>query len=165
MKSTYKLMIIAILGSLVLPFIIPGPDGKPVMDWRPLVDPQQWQHGVAGVFQRMRGAVRDSVEQLPELGDVLAGESDDQYYRWQDENGVWHFSDTPPPDREFEQLKLPEVANPLPVQLPEANTESSAKNQSSQSLGLGLPTPKAVQDAKAIQALLDQRAEDLEPDQ
>ncbi|MDN3639018.1 DUF4124 domain-containing protein [Simiduia curdlanivorans] len=45
-----------------------------------------------------------------------------EVYRWVDDEGVTHFSETPPLDRESDKLELAPLANILPAQAPVDNS-------------------------------------------
>lgn len=66
MKSVYLILALILLGALVLPFFMQGPDGKPLMNVNQVL-----------------------VDNTPDLGGST------EIYRWQDEHGVWQFGEAP----------------------------------------------------------------------
>lgn len=133
-----------------LPMIIPGPDGEPVMsldDWLPSADP-----------------IKKSVEQL-------TPQSTKTMYKWQDENGQWHFSDKAGdvPEQVIEQ-NVPEVVNSMEA------LSSSEKNSEKTSVELKVPDgfqfspttvplqdiPELIDEAKKARAMLEDRQKQLE---
>jgi hypothetical protein len=112
MKLITKLLLVLLLIGLLLPMWLKDPHGQPIMT------PADWTRLPERVAELMGQAGR-LVEQIPgpEGGESLLPGSDSpastEYYRWQDEKGVWHFSDQPPPGSESEPQaeQLPDVAN------------------------------------------------------
>ncbi len=120
MKLFIKFALALLVLALSLPMWLKGPDGEPIMqldDW--LSVPSD---GAALVEKA--SAVLNQLP-LPESGSDVS--SDDaaretfehapagQFYRWQDENGVWHFSDKRPEGGEsLAAEKLPSVSNSMP---------------------------------------------------
>lgn len=105
LKLFTRLILVLVLLALVLPMVVPGPNGAPVMrpsDW---LDPSGWR--LPGMDSlKMPRVELPPIELSPEQAEALvpAGEplpgldppDAGQYYRWQDEQGVWHFSDEAP---------------------------------------------------------------------
>jgi len=94
MKIMIKLMLLALVGLLVAPLIIKGPDGKPLM------------------------TVQDLDLNLPSVSPASAYK-DPSYrssglttvYKWQDEHGQWHFSDNQSQGSNHQTLKYNPKAN------------------------------------------------------
>lgn len=96
-------------------------------------------------------------------------QSNNQVYRWQDDEGNWHYSDKAPTDQHYETQQLQSDIN----QIQSLNTRSSretlptsASNEVSSPYmkgGLPIPSPekvqKLMQDAKNVEQLLKQRQE------
>ena len=66
MRFAYFIITLTLIAALVAPFYLKGPTGAPIMSWDKLVE-----------------------DSTPE---VLVNR---EAYRWQDEQGRWHFSDAP----------------------------------------------------------------------
>ena len=83
MPKTYVLVIAVLIGALVAPHFIEGPDGEPIMTL------DDWTEDLAPVSAATTEA-----------------------YRWQDEHGRWHFSDSADavPDH-VEQIQLTKPVN------------------------------------------------------
>lgn len=118
---------------------------------------------------------------FPELKRDLGTESTvktrQTYYKWQDNEGNWHFGEQPPRDATLHEVKIDTAANivqSVPTrqdktpatkaapQLSNTNTEVQA--------GIGLPLTvnpadigKMVQDAHQVKALLHERNAQLQP--
>ena len=98
-KFSKLLLAVLVIGGLVLPLFINGPSGKPIMslsDWKP--DLQNASPEINGI----------SAEPIkPKSGDAV--------YKWQDEQGRWHFSSEQPADVDrVEREHLPELENVIP---------------------------------------------------
>jgi len=134
----------------VLPMIVPGPDGEPVMgldDWLPSTAP-----------------IKASVEKLrPKEPTVL--------FKWQDENGQWHFSDKPVDSaKQLIKTEVPDLVNTMEP------LESGSNDKESVSVGLKVPEgfqfspttvplqdiPELIDEAKKARAMLEQRGKELE---
>ena len=75
------MMILIVLLACVVPFFIKGLDGRPLMTL------EYWKMDMPELpMDLLTEAVQESVPVTPE---VTEG------YRWQDENGVWQFSNNP----------------------------------------------------------------------
>lgn len=87
-------------------------------------------------------------------------------YRWQDEQGQWHFSDSPPEQQlESKADLLPELVNVLPAaEISTNNPKHTAKKPR-----IALPStinpaniPKLIEQAKDVQGLMDQRNQQID---
>jgi hypothetical protein len=84
MKWYYRFFVVAILAAaLIGPFFIKSPDGKPVMEMPTAQDfiPEQLFSGGSN----------------SNTGSPLSSDGP-SYYKWQDEQGQWHYGDQPPTD-------------------------------------------------------------------
>lgn len=82
---TFKIVLLLAV-VLIAPLYIPGPDGQPIMsidDWIP-----------RDLIASMGSAANKLTDTAEDLGDGMTG-SKPQIYRWRDEYGALHFSDTP----------------------------------------------------------------------
>ncbi|GLQ33566.1 DUF4124 domain-containing protein [Litoribrevibacter albus] len=100
MKIFIKLMLLAVVGAVVAPMFLKGPDGKPIMD----------------VTDFAPSASSESAY-------VSASETSSKLttvYKWKDENGQWHFSDNQAQGSNHETLKYNPNANVIQsLQMPE----------------------------------------------
>lgn len=101
-------VVLLLLAVLALPMLLPGPGGEPVMkpsDWLPGERSlsESW-HSIKGLLYKS-GDISER-----ELG-LRVGLERPGYYRWQDEQGRWHFSSEPPAEQVVERQALPEPAN------------------------------------------------------
>ncbi|MCX2979510.1 DUF4124 domain-containing protein [Halieaceae bacterium IMCC14734] len=120
LKLFTRLMLVLVMLLLVLPMVVPGPDGTPVMQPSDWLDPKGWRLptleslGLAGLEIPDIEIFRDEPDGVVSAGQTLPGlEADsDPYYRWQDQQGVWHFSDqAPADDDQVAPRALPVISN------------------------------------------------------
>ena len=172
MKIFIKLVCVILVLGLAGPFIMRAPNGEPYLDYRNFVP------NLSSLKSRW-----DSVE-LPSLdGDNGSGEVSDsrdintwgktRVFRWQDEEGVWQYSDSPPPDTDAEVMWFDPNENIVlgqSVETVEEEAETETENDA-QAPGFELPLPltvapsevsKLIEDTKQVQELMQQRNEMLE---
>ncbi len=136
-----KLMILLALGACVAPFVIKGPDGHPLMTLDDL---------------------------KPEQSIVPAGPPEKvTVYRWQDENGTWHFASDVVEGIEAEAVELDGVITTMDAQETRASATSSlASGVSSLPDGLMSVSPdqlgEVVDTATNIQQTMDERKKTLD---
>ena len=163
----FKLMLPLLFMVFVLPMIMPGPKGRPVMtwqDWLPnAASIQRWQSELMSLWNR----TATNIEQKTGL-DVAPAPA--QLYKWKDEHGKWHFTDRADmASKSATREHMPATVNsmaPPPVIPRSDETESAA---SSSSLPLPLPTtvpvdkiPQLIDDAKKLQKISDERTSQLD---
>lgn len=92
-----KLMLGLLIIACIAPLFIKGPDGEPLMtldDWKPALP-----GSIASLFDRSEDP-RPNDTAMPQKLAV---------YKWQDEDGQWHFANTPPDLVNAEQIEIGEV--------------------------------------------------------
>lgn len=67
------MMVVMLIGALVVPFFMKGPDGKPIVTMEKMID------------DSVPDAVADIVPSKPV-----------EMYRWKNEHGIWEFGEAPP---------------------------------------------------------------------
>jgi len=159
------------------PFIIRAPNGQPYLNYQDFLP--SW----SSLKSRWNNI------EMPGLGDNNSASGDTnstdksnaslsnwgktRVYRWQDEDGIWQYSDTQPADIEAEVLWFDPNENTLFSQPTEIETEESQDEDenNAQKPGFELPLPLTVapgevstliEDAKKAQELMQQRNEMLE---
>ncbi|WP_145999168.1 DUF4124 domain-containing protein [Oceanicoccus sp. KOV_DT_Chl] len=141
MKPFAKLMIAAlILLGIGLPMVMTGPNGKPIMtinDWIPDISGLKPKNfNVEGRVEHLKSLtnltdgseptaqnpVKTAVDNSP--GQLSA--SSGKMYKWQDENGRWHFSSEKPTAAvEVSVEQLPEMENFMQAPVKEEENNSS----------------------------------------
>jgi len=109
-------------------------------------------------------------EQLEEMVDTtLSTEQTRQtYYKWQDASGSWHFGEKPPADVQAISVNIDTAANVLaPVKVPkkEVAEQQVATQEPKIAPENAFMNPaaakQAMEDAKQIQEMLNQRTKDM----
>lgn len=113
MKLIIKLLLILVIGAVAAPLFIKGPDGKPIMQVSDLLPVEVLPSSVA---QQLGIAPTTSSSQPP------SPQSSGAIYRWQDDDGQWHYSDKAPAHTQSENVTLKPV-----------NTVPALKTQTQQS--------------------------------
>ncbi|WP_281648429.1 DUF4124 domain-containing protein [Parendozoicomonas sp. Alg238-R29] len=93
-----RIVFTAFIGSMLsVPFILPGPNGKPVLtadDFVPEVpDFKGYTYTLTSKFNQFLESAEDQFTQSP---NELEGKQPISVFRWQDSEGNWHFSDQAP---------------------------------------------------------------------
>ncbi|MEO0366627.1 MAG: DUF4124 domain-containing protein [Pseudomonadota bacterium] len=158
MKLFVKLMVFIVVLALMGPFFLKGPDGRPL--W-------ELPTRLPSLNEVSNAVVPDALED-PNV----------EVYRWQDENGQWHFGSTPPASSRYETLQIDTRTNAVAVEPPptlesrdsdEGAVASSAADQPDSpyvSDVLPIPDPEVakqlIEDARALQELTQQRTEEID---
>lgn len=141
MKFKIGLMMIVLVAAMGAPYFLKGRNGEPLMDF---VNQQS--------------------------SDILSTEKTrQQYQKWQDENGVWHFGDNVPNGVKTEVVSVDTAANIIRSVTAAKNEDEKVGNKVDAGRS-ALPFPGTVSpekvgeimtDAQNVQQLLDDRAEQL----
>ena len=130
MKFYTKYLLLLLLLAVVVPMLIKGPNGRPLMsvdDWLPDRDTirNNWTR-LTALFQSSPGDGSLGREKAPQAtepssGLVINSTEHPEYmpsapsgklYRWRDDSGHWHFSTSPPPLGQTVSVEeLPDVKN------------------------------------------------------
>ena len=168
MKLFVKLMMFLLIMALAGPFIMRGPDGRPLMSLKDLNLPdlslptgppeeltgKEQEAYIAwskdeGESKSPRVYVIDPANQEPLV--AKAG----VYYRWKDENGVWQFSNLPNPDSPNIVVETDPDANVLQSlsvdkidealgRVKEIETPEGAAGEGEKEDGLNIPLPTTI---------------------
>ena len=150
-----KLMIGLLIIACIAPLFIKGPSGEPLMtleDWK-IVLPVS----VAELMTRFRPA---SEAQPPAMKQIPA-----RVYKWQDDQGQWHFSSAPPNPDLAEEVEIGEI-NLMDAYVPPAEVEAETTAISQLSTGSVTATPNQVKEmmdtVTNLQETIDQRKVDMD---
>lgn len=113
---------------------------------------------------------------LPRLNSSSSPEQ--SFYKWQDDEGTWHYSDEPPADRNSKTVTINTNTNliqGLRRQTQDADTATTGltpeKNVNPDAVSLDIPLPmtiplekvnKVLEDAQNVQNIMDNRAKQLD---
>lgn len=141
----------------IVPLFIKGPGGEPLMtldDWKIDVP-----HQVKDLVGRLTSGAKESLpveEQQPM-----------QVFKWQDDEGQWHFSNAPPNLEIAEEIKISDV-NLVEAYVPPAPPSDTGQAADSEPMSVtpGIPQPQQVQEMmetiEQFQETINQRKEALD---
>ena len=142
-----RFMIAIVVIAIAAPFFIPGPNGTPIMT----LDMLKFE--------------KPSIS-LPDLPDInLGGDSSNQsessqtLYRYQDEQGVWHFTDQIPSEGNVERVDISDI-NLVDAQSVQEVVEQTPSVSASPLTAI-TRGGEVMEDAQAVQEMLDTRFEDM----
>ena len=151
MPKSAKLIIGVLIIACIAPLFIKGPDGKPIM------------------------TIDDWIPEVPESAEKLAGNIADEVvpteptrvYKWQDEDGQWHFSNTPPNALASEEMELDGDINIMdPFEVPEEEEEVASGGMEMPSNPFMTASPDQVEEmmetVNGLQGTLDDRAAEID---
>ncbi len=155
-----KLMIGLLIIACIAPLFIKGPDGEPIMtidDWAiDLPEP------VEAFFSDLMSGRTPSTSAIPGTPDAEPA----KVYRWQDENGQWHFSNTPPNMDVAEEIEIADVNLMDAYVPPEPEPEAAETSEAPASLPGGVPGADQMQEmmdtVNSYQETMEQRNQALE---
>ena len=157
MKWISRFFTLGMLGAaLVVPFLLKMPNGKPIMEVPSVSDfiPDK--------------IIPDSLMSSNDAGSSIpkANKSEQTFYKWKDEQGVWHYGDQPPPNAQVSTLQVDTNANiiqsfkiePEEEEVPE---QQAIQNKLPERLGNGEMTMdnamNIMDDAKAVRDMMEAR--------
>ncbi len=181
MKLFIKLMIFMVFMALAGPFLLKGPDGRPLLTLQKLGVPSLTQM-IAMVRNGIPSPATTNTE--PSHTSVAPATRGNTFYKWQDKNGVWQFtSEPPPPPTTYNEIhtdpqaniiqSLPKntIANTLGFSTPESSkekTQDKEKSAADVASGLSLTTvpvsqiPQLMDDAKMARELMQDHQKSLD---
>ena len=142
-----RMMICIVVIAVAAPFFIPGPGGKPIMT------PDMLKFDAP------------SMPELPSfgIGDEADSSSTSQtLYRYQDANGVWHYTDDPAMANQAEEIEVSTDINLMQAP-PEAPRVSAPEvNISANPLTAITRGDQVMEDAQEVQQMLEDRLDDMD---
>lgn len=177
-----KLFVPLLLLGFVVPMIMPGADGKPVMsyqDWLPdenSIDSLQRKakQGAQALSSALESGTEAVGAQSPALLgtlDTLKGStlSSHKVYKWKDEFGQWHFTDDPAVAQqrganssEVEQQILSYSENSIPAPPPAQSSDVPAASPAEPFEPSLKNIPRVMDEAHRVKDLMEQRYRDAE---
>ena len=147
------MMILIVLLACVVPFFIKGLDGRPPMTL------EDWKMGMPELPMDL--LIEVAQESVPVTPEVTEG------YRWQDENGVWQFSNNPNDALGAEVMVLDGKINIIEsAQLPPTTAPATKKSTPSAIPGVATVVPdqvvELIETVMNVHDTIDQRKADME---
>ncbi|EWH04285.1 hypothetical protein AT00_20865 [Pseudoalteromonas lipolytica SCSIO 04301] len=170
MKRFCYLAVMLLLTSIVLLFYIKKPDGQPYLSLSMLQRySQQVSHDVTqSASQNVESWGVKAEQLLKQFSEPDNGHAAVVVYKWQDEQGQWHFADTPHPQYASTLVTLDSrEITVLPAESFQADPESKlTETQVKSAADSNLYDPKKIQqliqDAEQIKLQIEQRNKQLE---
>lgn len=171
MKLYIKVLLFIVVLGVAAPFIMKRPDGRPLMSMSDLAGDSALLKSF-GHMTRLLGFNKGSVTLNGPDGDPVELTT---VHKWQDEDGNWHFSDDEPENIASETLKINPNQNILEMNDSELLKKIKGESEVASThkdlappadMIPGMPTldqaKKAMENAKAVQGMLDDHYKKLE---
>ncbi|VAX14282.1 hypothetical protein MNBD_GAMMA24-14 [hydrothermal vent metagenome] len=174
MKLIFKLMLLALLLVGVSPFLLHGPNGKPILSLDKLALPN-----LARLFDRASSAsVSKTIDNIKSTADealpVKLNDNNTAVHKWRDERGIWHFSDKQNPQGKDEVVLIntntnvvqadPKVNNKPNKPANGSATGGEKENKEDNGPGIPFPTtiplqdiPKLIKDTQVLKNSMNKR--------
>lgn len=154
-KFVYLITLILILsiGSL---FVLKSPKGKP---WLNISDFYDF-HAISQKAISIKNTVFNRAESL------MNNESDPSIYKWQDEQGVWHYSDKKQPNGKVwikpQNLTVIPAIEPLEKEEVKSYTSEKKLNGSGLNTKSGNKVKDLINDTNNVQELMNNRTKNID---
>lgn len=160
MKLFIKFMIFIVVLACAGPFILKRPDGRPWMTISDLKAPDIATPDIS--------PLTDQVKKLGGSDEENAAAEQTTIFKWQDKDGVWHFSDEASATTPSEEIRINHNANVVhmekqqtPKEIPVTKSNEQVVQNESKSLDTEVSPyeqlPNLIDKAKNVEKLLDQR--------
>ena len=161
MKLFIKLMILVVVAAVAAPFFLKGPDGRPLLSWDRLHAPEVRLPDLGKAADTMKESLRAEEEAHAKPVEV---------FKWQDEEGGWHYSDNNEQGRQAQKLTVDPNANLSHFEPAKASEHkeqaASARENSDPSPSITFPAsislgkiPTLIDDARNVDKLQKERLE------
>lgn len=153
-KLYYRTLLTIVVLACIMPLVIKGRDGRPLLQLSELKMPELALPG--------RAAVVGALAETPGQQAQPAGQQDSvTVYRWQDDQGVWHFSNTANSAGPSETLQVDINNNIVASSTDHADAEEPPPGGRAEAL-LSAPLPllhagEAIDEARNVETVLQQR--------
>lgn len=163
MKWRTTLLLLLLLLALVSPLWLRDPAGRPIMSVDDWLETPDWVTSLVTAAREIMDSPVPPTDSGALPGDDSRFAPGDSYFRWQDETGVWHFSDQAPAHlaERLQPQPLPEPANRIgaPPKPAKSEGEGSASGiVPGFNSSMGAPLPADVS-REAIETLLEEAHE------
>jgi hypothetical protein len=128
----YRLILLTLVGMLVAPFILKREDGTTIMSMNEFLDfnPDLIKHRYQQALTSIRSFLADDLE-VEQFKTEPTIEKVTKIYKWQDENGEWHFSDEKSEKFVQEEVEIINDRNVMKFEDVNNNQEESLNGSSS----------------------------------
>ncbi len=173
MKLIFKLMLLALLLVGVSPFLLHTPNGKPILSLAKLPLPNLSHLFGHSNSTQVSKAIDNIKSTATEALPVKLKDNNTAVHKWQDERGIWHFSDKQNPHGKDEVVLINTNTNvvqagPKAENSPNEQGNDSAVNKKENSKddgpGISFPTtipiqdiPKLIKDTQALKDTMNKR--------
>ena len=159
-----RLFLPLLIIGFIVPMIMPGPDGKPLMSWA------DWLPDKAGLdrFSSLLKAGVEAVDPEDKILPAIDFIEPQKVYKWKDQQGQWYFADEPNAMAvDAEEIELPRIHNtirPLTARAAEsAGLSSLTEDFNLSPTTVTLPGISGmIEDAGNTKQLSDERARQLD---
>jgi len=169
-KLYYKLLLFVLVAAIAAPFVLRDRDGRPLMSIHDLHIPEISLPDTSRLKDVVR-ATTDSVETASdEVHETTGTTTHTKVYKWQDEEGGWHFSNSTPGERGATEVAVDTSINVMHMESA-VPARDAASNAASKHTGAASPatrrpsllplsqTADVMQDARRVSAQLEARHE------
>lgn len=136
-----RFMIAIVVIAITAPFFIPGPNGTPIMTLDKL---------------------KFNKPSLPSFSGSDETAVTETLYRYQDEQGVWHYTDQMPADNIAEQIEISTDINLIQAPPAASASRTSEPNISANPLTALTRGGEVMEDAQAVQEMMDERLDQMD---
>ena len=134
-----KIIFIALAAAIIAPMFIKGPDGEPIM------------------------TVSDWIPEKPDTSAISGNSNTSQeFYRYQDENGNWQYTDRPPEGANVETVEVDTSSNVMDSVEIQPKKTTASRTPAPGVAGYVENMANVKQDAEAVQQLMDDREGQLD---
>ena len=170
MKLYYKLLLFVLVAAIAAPFVLRDRDGRPLMSVHDLRIPEISLPNTSRLKDVVR-ATTDSVETASNAVHGTTGTTTHtKIYKWQDEEGGWHFSNSAPDERGATEVAVDTSVNIMhmetTVSARDAAANAAPKHTGAASSATQRPSllplsqsADVMQDARRVSAQLEARHE------
>lgn len=177
MKIFIKFIIFVLVLGLAGPFIMRGPDGKPLMDYRKFVpNLSSVKTSIGRLWSDIGAKVSSDHNSFDSGSDSESANGVETWgktrvFQWQDDDGVWQYTDKPPVGISSETIWLNPNENIVLSMGDPVSEIADEEDSDAQAPGFELPlpltvspaeVPKLIEDAKNVKELMEARNEMLE---
>lgn len=170
MKLYYKLLLFVLVAAIAAPFVLRDRDGRPLMSIHDLRMPEIALPDTSGLKDAVRAATDSVATASDEVRANTGAKTSAKIYKWQDEEGGWHFSNNAPGEHRATEIAVDTSVNVMHMEST-ASTPDQVSHATSKDAGADSPvtripsllplsqTAEVMQDARRVSTQLKARHE------